>query len=109
MEQAMPNLVRVTIGDTNVWMEAEEEAGGAPERVSVADTLAHAVATAERITETIRAYSTLVVKAFREGTQDAPSKITAEFGIKLGGEGNVYIVKTTGEASVKVTAEWTPK
>ena len=36
-----------------------------------------------------------------------PSKVTAEFGVKLGGEMGVpLITKITGEANFKITVEW---
>ena len=35
-----------------------------------------------------------------------PSKATVEFGVSVSVEGNVYVVKGTGEATIKVTAEW---
>jgi hypothetical protein len=35
-----------------------------------------------------------------------PAKATAEFGLKFTAEGNVYVVKTTAEASFKVSIEW---
>jgi hypothetical protein len=35
-----------------------------------------------------------------------PAKATAEFGLKFTAEGNVYVVKTSAEASFKITVEW---
>jgi Trypsin-co-occurring domain 1 len=59
------------------------------------------------MSETIKAYCTSLVKTFQSlASEYAPDNITAEFGLKLSGEGNVYVVKTTGEASLKITAEW---
>ena len=35
-----------------------------------------------------------------------PGKATAEFGLQISAEGNVYIAKTAGLASFKVSFEW---
>jgi hypothetical protein len=38
-----------------------------------------------------------------------PTSFTASFGFKISGEGNIYVVKTSGEASLNFTAEWKVK
>ena len=35
-----------------------------------------------------------------------PAKATVEFGLSVSVEGTVYVVKGSGEATIKVTAEW---
>jgi hypothetical protein len=102
----MPNFIKLSIGDIEIWMEADE-ARRAPEQVSVEAALKRAVVAGEQVATTIRGYSALLVRAFQETTQDvALAKVTAEFGIKVTGEGNVCVVKSAADASVKVTAEW---
>jgi hypothetical protein len=39
-------------------------------------------------------------------TAARPTKATIEFGLNISLEGNVYLVKSTGQASIKITAEW---
>jgi hypothetical protein len=37
-----------------------------------------------------------------------PDSITAEYGLSITAEGNLFVVKAAGEASLKVTFAWTP-
>jgi hypothetical protein len=38
-----------------------------------------------------------------------PDSITAEYGLSLTAEGNLFVVKAAGEASLKVTFAWSPE
>jgi hypothetical protein len=58
---------------------------------------------------TIRAYTTQTLKAFKD-IKDTEighiSKVTLEFGLKIGGEAGIpYITKGTGESNLKITVE----
>ncbi len=35
-----------------------------------------------------------------------PDSISAEFGLSISGEGNIFVVKAAGEASLRVTFTW---
>lgn len=37
-----------------------------------------------------------------------PDSITAEYGLSITAEGNLFVVKAGGEASLKVTFQWSP-
>jgi hypothetical protein len=38
----------------------------------------------------------------------SPDSITAEYGLSLTAEGNLFVVKAAGEASLRVTFAWSP-
>jgi hypothetical protein len=38
-----------------------------------------------------------------------PDSITAEYGLSITAEGNLFVVKAAGEASLKVTFAWSPE
>ena len=104
----MARLIKMQCDETEIWVEVEEvgttqslkDLGGVEAAQKV-------VASFEKISETIRAFCRSLVTSFREMEQKtAPHKITAEFGLKISGEGQVFVVKSTAEASLKITAEW---
>jgi hypothetical protein len=37
-----------------------------------------------------------------------PDSITAEYGLSISAEGNLFVAKVAGEGSLKVTFEWSP-
>ena len=104
----MSQLIKVKIDEAEIWMEAEVDIfhEGKPQRVSK-DALKKTVISFEKMSETIKTYCTSLVNTFKEIKSDhAPDKLIAEFGLKISGEGNIYVVKSTAEASLKITAEW---
>lgn len=108
----MTNLIQVKCDDAEVWIEAEGQAVNEkrPQRVSVSESMQKTMLSFEKISDTIRAYCTSLVRTFKEfQTENAPNRIKAEFGLKLSGEGNVYVVKSAAEGSLKITAEWEMK
>ena len=94
----MANLIKVKFDGAEIWIETDEEAAEAeavPERVSVLEK-AEKFIPFEKVSDTIKAYCTGLVKTFKElEPEHSPNRISAEFGLKLSGEGNVYIVKST--------------
>ena len=46
-----------------------------------------------------------VFKELKE-LEKKPKKAKIEFGLKINGEGNIYVVKTTAEANFKINFEW---
>jgi hypothetical protein len=109
----MPNLKRVMIGGKAIWIETEGAISSSEENlenVSVSDSLGGAVDAGSQMTETIAAYCGNLIDTFKSFDESQkPDTITAEFGLKLSGEGNLYLVKTVGEASLKITAQWRVK
>jgi hypothetical protein len=104
----MTNLVRVKLGDTEIWMEPEENVvvEREPQRVSAEDTAEKAMKVAEDIHDTIKAYCASLVRAFESIEVRKPNRFTAEFGIKLSADCKAYVVNAGTEASLKITAEW---
>ena len=105
----MTNLIKVKFDEAEIWIETDEEAAEAavvPERVGVLKK-AEKFIPFEKVSDTIRAYCTGLVKTFKGlEPEHSPNRISAEFGLKFSGEGNVYIVKSTAECSLKVRVEW---
>ena len=107
----MADLVPVTFEDgTTVYVEPTKSAvrpgqGGIQEAgVGAAE---RALDTAQQLSNSIKAFCSRVALSFHELKAAArPDKVTIEFGINVSAEGNVYIVKGTGEASIKLTTEW---
>ncbi len=63
----------------------------------------------QSMTSTIRGYSQTVLSSVEEAMADltAPSKLTLEFGLQVGGETGVpFIAKGTAQANMQVTVEW---
>ena len=85
--------------DTEIWVEVEEDIHfeKKPQRVSVGESMKKI--TFDKISDTIRACCTSLVKTFRGlKTGDMPNNIKIEFGLQLDNEGNVYL--TTGVVAV---------
>jgi len=106
----MTNLIKVKFDEKEIWIEAAEEAAEAtavvPERVGVLEK-AEKFIPFEKVSDTIRAYCTGLVKTFKGlEPEHSPNRISAEFGLKFSGGGNVYIVKSTAECSLKIKVEW---
>ncbi len=105
----MVELVKVKLNGTEVWMEPEVAATAeqAPQRVS-RDALAEkALEAAETLSTTIKAYCSSLVRIFETlGGTEKPQQITAEFGLKLSSDCKFYVVNAGGEASLKVTVQW---
>ncbi len=105
----MANLIKVKFNGTEIWIESEGEAAkaGAPEKVSVIGRVTEKIIPFEEVSGTIRAYCTALVKTFKGlEPEHSPSRISAEFGLKVSGEGNIYVVKSTAECSLKIMVEW---
>lgn len=116
----MANLIKVKLDETEIWIEAEGEVEtegevAAPERVGVIgealkripDRKHISIISFDKVSDTIRAYCTSLVKTFEDlKSEHAPDRLSAEFGLKISGEGNIYVVKSTAECSLKITVEW---
>ena len=105
----MSHLIKVTLGDMQIWMEPDQtvvtEVG--IRKVSADEAAAELAQVAESISGTVKAYCSNLIKGIKElPTGIIPKSVKAEFGIKLSAEGTIFVAKTSGEASLKVTAEW---
>jgi hypothetical protein len=105
----MSQLIPVKFGEVQIWMEPDETVVAEPrlDKVSVDGTAEKLMGLAERLSDTIKAYCVSLVTGIKELPKETvPKTVTVEFGLKLSMDGNIYVVKTSGEASLKVTAQW---
>ncbi len=105
----MANLIRVKCDETEILIESEGEAAEAevPEMVAVMGKVRGKIIPFEEISSTIQKFCTSLAKTFKGlEPEHTPNRISAEFGLKLSAGGNVYIVKSTAECSLKIKVEW---
>jgi hypothetical protein len=110
---AMATVVPVQLDDrTKIYVEAAEstvlaDGSGIQEAASLEDAADRAVATAEDLAASIRSFCERIVGGFQDVEERLrPQRASVDFGLDVSVEGNVYVVKGTGSASVRVTAEW---
>ena len=108
----MATLVPVHLDDgTTIYVEGDESAmlPGATliQEASAADAAALALDTAQQLSTSIKSFCKRIVESLRDlGDVQRPSKTTVEFALSISLEGNVYVVKSAGQGSIKITAEW---
>ena len=104
----MGELVKVNLNGTELWMETEQQtAKTGPVRVSKEDTAKKALEIADKLQSSITGYCCSLMDAFNSMEKARkPTRVSAEFGLKLSGDLNVYVVNAGSEASLKITAEW---
>ncbi len=111
----MAKIIPVKLEDgTIIWVEGAENVESvalpgfsAIQEASAVDQAEKSLITAQQLTGSIKAFCGRIISSFHELGEDAqPTKAIIEFGLDISLEGNVYIVKTTGQASIKITAEW---
>ena len=103
----MSKLIKMKCDDTEILVEVEDTEEEIPRRVSVEEPIKKVLISFEEVSNTIKAYCGSLVKTFKSMDKELiPHKVGVEFGIKISGEGNVYIVKSSAEASLKIIAEW---
>jgi Trypsin-co-occurring domain 1 len=59
----------------------------------------------DKMLEMVKPFCESIIESF-EGLAKVPDSASAEFGLSIAGEGNLFIVKASAEASIKVTLEW---
>lgn len=73
---------------------------------SVSESQAQALQNFKAIEGTIRTYTTYTLNAFKQVTTANITKVTLEFGLKVGGSvGIPYITQGTAESNLKITVE----
>lgn len=92
----MANLIKLKVDEADIWIEADEDVfEKGIRRVSSSESMEKATISFEEISNTIKAYCTSLVKAIKGFDNElTPNTLKAEFGLRLSGEGNVYVVKT---------------
>ncbi|KJR43031.1 hypothetical protein MCHI_001049 [Candidatus Magnetoovum chiemensis] len=115
----MSNYIKVNCNGTEVLIEAEiedlwedEEMGevigdrGSSYTID-SDPYERVEIPFTAISNTINAYCSSLVNTFKNLQSDnLPDTITAEFGFKLNTDGEVFIVNSSQDASLKITAQW---
>jgi Trypsin-co-occurring domain 1 len=108
----MADVIPVKLKDgTTIYIEGAESVKlrGLPaiQNAGLADQAEKSLVTAQELTNSVKAFCGHIMSSFRDLGKDAqPSKAIIEFGLNISLEGNVYLVKTSGQASIKITAEW---
>jgi len=98
--------------DTTIYVEGAEPAmvQGGPTPIQEAgaeDVAKKALVVAQELTGSIKGFCEQAISSFRELKEDTrPTKATIAFGLNVSAEGNVYVVKGIGAASINITAEW---
>ena len=59
----------------------------------------------DKMLERIQPFCESIIKSF-EGLTKKPESASAEFGLGIAGEGNLFVVRASGEATIKVTLNW---
>jgi hypothetical protein len=59
----------------------------------------------DRMLERMQPFCESVINNF-EKLKRRPNSASAEFGLCISGEGNLFVVKASGEATIKVTLNW---
>jgi hypothetical protein len=62
----------------------------------------------EEMLQKIKPFCQSIINNF-EQLSVKPNSASAEFGLKVSAEGNLFIVKASGEATLKVTLNWSLK
>lgn len=102
----MPNQVAMKAEEGDIWIEAEFSQAELQE-IGVMDKALKRIGV-KSLAETIRKCSADLAVIFDEQHPISKSMTSAEieFGIKVSGEGNVYVAKATGEANITVKLKW---
>jgi hypothetical protein len=103
----MSKLVKMKLGESTILVEAADDdlrlVSAGDEVIDAVDQLYEKLVQNE-VVENCR----VLIGAFEKLKEQsiAPYKGTAEFGLQFTGEGNIYLVKASAQASIKITLEW---
>jgi phosphosulfolactate synthase (CoM biosynthesis protein A) len=59
----------------------------------------------DQMLERLQPFCESIIKNF-EALSKKPTAASAEFGLNISGEGNLFVVKASGEATIKITLNW---
>jgi hypothetical protein len=104
----MANLIAMKTEGRQILIEAEVSKAKLEEIGVKEEIIKQIQGSFKSIAETIKICSQDLAEIFDEQRPISKSLKGAEieFGIKVSGEGNVYVVKTTGEANISVKLNW---
>ena len=111
----MPQLTPIKLEDgTFIYIESSEDVNAVEiyESAETEETLIakggmeSALKKFRSIEDTIRAYTSHTLNAFRDLAAVNVDKVTLEFGVKIGGQAGIpYITKGTAESNLKIRVE----
>ena len=105
----MSKLIRMKLGENDTVLVEVPEDGGIKQVSKFSEIIEKTDEFFDKVVQhEIIANCKVLIGAFEELKKQelAPKKACAEFGLQLTGEGNVYVVKTSGQASFKISLEW---
>ena len=104
----MPNLVAMKTDGGEILIEAEVSKARLEEIGVREEVIKQTQGSFKLIAETIKICSVHLAEIFDEQHSISKSLKSAEieFGVKVSGEGNIYVAKTTGEANITVKLNW---
>jgi len=105
----MSQLIKIKSGDSEFWIEPDITA--ITERKLVMASVASEISTLDIDFDKFSKQISDIYISLKKSLDEVPDgmkpkKVSIEFGIKISGEGNIYVVKTGAEATLKITAEW---
>ena len=59
----------------------------------------------DKLLETVRPFCESITNSFQE-LSTKPHSVSAEFGLNVTSEGNIFIVKASGQATLRITLNW---
>ena len=109
----MTELIPVALNDgTTIYIEASVSAKVPQDLViqeaaSPENAVERALDTAAKLDASIRSFCGRIIASFNQLSKEArPKKATIKFGLSISAEGNVYVVKSTADANISISAEW---
>lgn len=104
----MPNLVAMKTKGGEILIETEVSKAMMEEIGIKEEVIKQIQGSFKLIAETIKKCSVDLAEVFDEQHTISKSMKSAEikFGVKVSGEGNIYVAKTTGEANITVKLNW---
>ena len=108
-DRRMAQLVRMRLSDTTtILVEVPDEEG--IRRVGAAEGIVESIDKkfGELVESVITENCKLLGETFQRLTRHTapPTKASAEFGLQVTADGNVYVVKSSVQASIKVSVQW---
>jgi len=105
----MTQFIKVKAGDAEFWIEPDSDVktGRKPIKASVSTDIIEKSLDFDLFSKPISNICASLKKSFETLPTDLqPTKVSTEFGLKISLEGDIYLVKTSGEATIKISAEW---
>lgn len=109
MNNSMNHLIKVKTEEIEFFIETDkiEKDRGLPTPAGVPQELVKEIASFDKFSKVVKSICSSLVNNMNEiPIENRPSKYSAEFGMKINLEGNIYLVNVGGEATFTISAEW---